>query len=253
MPDPEQPASFRRTVVDALATTGLRRLQASWALSSFGQWAFSVILAVYAYDLGGATAVGLAALVRLVPAGLAAPFWGVLVDRSSRRDVLLATDVARALALHGRDRRRRGGPPLGVVLVLSAVFTVLQTAHIPAQAALLPALAVTPRQLAAANALTSSIENAGVFVGSLIGGALVAAASAETAFAAHRGAVRRGGLAARPVFRVTRCRPTASGATRTRRSRSSCRGCALSAASRACGSWSAWCAPGTSSRAPPTC
>ena len=201
MPDPEQPASFRRTVVDALATTGLRRLQASWALSSFGQWAFSVILAVYAYDLGGATAVGLAALVRLVPAGLAAPLWGVLVDRSSRRDVLLATDVARALALIAVTGSVAADAPLGLVLILSAVFTVLQTAHVPAQAALLPSLAATPRQLAAANALTSSIENAGVLVGSLIGGVLVGVASAETAFAVTAGLYA---VAAWPLARVPR-------------------------------------------------
>ena len=201
MPDSEQPASFRRTVVDALATTGLRRLQASWALSSFGQWAFSVILAVYAYDLGGATAVGLAALVRLVPAGLAAPLAGVLIDRSSRRDVLLATDVARALALMGVTGAVAADAPLGVVLVLSALFTILQTAHLPAQSALMPSLATTPRQLAAANALTSSIENAGVLVGSLIGGALVAAASAETAFAATAGLYA---VAAWPLARVPR-------------------------------------------------
>ncbi len=201
MPDPEQPASFRRTVADALATTGLRRLQASWALSSFGQWAFSVILAVYAYDLGGATAVGLAALVRLVPAGLAAPLWGVLVDRSSRRDVLLATDVARALALIAVTGSVAADAPLGLVLILSAVFTVLQTAHVPAQAALLPSLAATPRQLAAANALTSSIENAGVLVGSLIGGVLVGVASAETAFAVTAGLYA---VAAWPLARVPR-------------------------------------------------
>ena len=50
---------------------------------------FFVALAVYAFDAGGATGVGAAALTRMVPAGLAAPLAGVLVDRHSRRDVLL--------------------------------------------------------------------------------------------------------------------------------------------------------------------
>ena len=201
MADSRQPDSFRRTVVDALATADLRRLQASWALSSFGQWAFFVVLAVYAYDVGGTTAVGVAAVVRMLPAGLAAPLWGVLVDRSSRRDVLLVTDVARALFLAGITGAVAAGAPLWAVLVLSAVFTVLQTAHIPAQSALLPALAATPRQLAAANALTSSIENAGVLVGSIIGGVLVAAASAETAFA---GTAALYAVAAWPLLRIPR-------------------------------------------------
>ena len=182
MADSRQPDSFRRTVVDALATAGLRRLQASWALSSFGQWAFQVILAVYAYNAGGATAVGLATLVTMAPAGLAAPLAGMLVDRGSRRDVLLTTEAARALALAGIAAAVAVDAPLALVLVLGAIFTVLQTFHLPAQCALLPALAATPRQLAASNALTTSVDNGGVLVGSILGGALVAAASAQTAF-----------------------------------------------------------------------
>ncbi len=201
MTDSPERDSFLRTVVDALATANLRRLQGSWALTSFGQWAFFVILAVYAYDEGGATAVGLAALVRMVPAGLAAPVGGMLIDRGSRRDVLLVTAVGRALSLVGVAGAVAAGAPLGVVLVLSAVFTVLQTAHIPAQAALLPWLARTPRQLAASNALVTSVDNAGVLVGSILGGALVAAASTETAFAVTAALYA---AAALPLARVPR-------------------------------------------------
>jgi hypothetical protein len=146
------------------------------------KWAFLVVLAVYAYEQGGTTAVALAALVRMVPAGLAAPFAGLLIDRSSRRDVLLGTDVARALALTGIAAAVAAAAPLAVVLALSAVFTVLQAAHLPAQAALFPTLATTPRQLAASNAVASSVDNGGVLVGSLVGGVLVAATSADSAF-----------------------------------------------------------------------
>jgi MFS family permease len=201
MTDSPRPDSFRRTLADALGTVDLRRLQLSWALTSFGQWAFFVILAVYAYDRGGATAVAVATLVRMVPAGLAAPVAGLVIDRSSRRDVLLGTDVARALALAGMAAAVAAGAPLGVVLVLGAVFTVLQTAHIPAQAALFPALVTTPRQLAASNAVSNSVDNAGVLVGSLLGGALVAATSTESAFAVTAGLYA---VAAWPLARVTR-------------------------------------------------
>ena len=109
--------------------------------------------------------------------------------------------MARALALIAVTGSVAADAPLGLVLILSAVFTVLQTAHIPAQAAFLPSLAATPRQLAAANALTSSIENAGVLVGSLIGGVLVGVASAETAFAVTAGLYA---VAAWPLARVPR-------------------------------------------------
>ena len=201
MTDSPRPDSFRRTLADALGTADLRRVQLSWALSSFGQWAFFVILAVYAYEQGGATAVALAALVRMVPAGLAAPIAGLVIDRSSRRDVLLATDLARTLALAGIAVAVAVEAPLAVVFVLSAVFTVLQAAHVPAQAALFPALANTPRQLAASNAVSSSVENAGVLVGSILGGVLVAATSAEGAFAVTAGLYA---VAAWPLARLPR-------------------------------------------------
>jgi hypothetical protein len=120
MTDSPRSDSFRPTLVDALGTVDLRRLQLSWALTSFGQWAFFVILAVYAYEQGGASAVGVAALVRMVPAGLTAPMAGLVIDRSSRRDVLLGTDVARAAALAGVAAAVAAAALVGVVLVLSA-------------------------------------------------------------------------------------------------------------------------------------
>ena len=52
----------------ALATPDLRRLQISAAAAGIGGWAFMVSLAVHAYAVGGAAAVGLAALVRMAPA-----------------------------------------------------------------------------------------------------------------------------------------------------------------------------------------
>ena len=66
-------------------------------VTGVGGWAFMVALAVRAYAVGGATAVGLAALVRMVPAGLAAPLTGLAADRFPRRDVLLAALLARAV------------------------------------------------------------------------------------------------------------------------------------------------------------
>src|SRR5918995_365464 len=159
MADSQGRASFRQSLVDALATPELRRGPLGWAGASLGGWGFFIVLAVYAYNEGGAAAVGVAALARMVPAGLAAPLAGVIVDRRSRRDVLVAITVARALALAGIAAAVATDAPLAAVLALSAGFTALATAHKPAQAALLPALAETPRQIAASNAVLT----AGVF------------------------------------------------------------------------------------------
>src|SRR3954451_22239317 len=110
---------------DALATVDLRRVQLAWATSAVGSWVFFVALAVYAYDAGGAAGVGAAALVRMVPAGLAAPLAGVLADRQSRRDVLLAALALRAAALAGMAAAIAAGPPIAVVLALAALFTIV--------------------------------------------------------------------------------------------------------------------------------
>ena len=201
MADSPRRASFRQSLIDALATTQLRRLQLAWTAASVGSWTFFIVLAVYAYNEGGATAVGVAALARMVPAGLAAPLAGVIVDRRSRRDVLLAITIGRALLLAGIAAAVAVAAPLAVVLALSAALTALATAHKPAQAALLPALAETPRQIAASNAVLTAVDSAGFLAGSLLGGVLVAAASVETAFLVTAGVFA---AAAWPLARIPR-------------------------------------------------
>jgi MFS family permease len=179
--------TFSRSLLDAMATRDLRRLQLAWTAASVGGWVFFIVLAVYAYDQGGAAAVGVAALARMLPAAAAAPVAGVIVDRRSRRDVLLAITIGRALVLAGIAAAVAADAPLAIVLGLGTVFTALATAHKPAQAALLPALAHSPRQLAASNAVWTAVDSAGFLVGSLLGGVLVATTSLETAFVVTAG------------------------------------------------------------------
>jgi MFS family permease len=164
-----------------LGTAGLRRLQIAWGAAALGNWAFFVALAIYAYDVGGAAAVGAAALVRMLPAGLAAPVAGVLADRHSRRTVLTASLAARAALAAGLTAAIAGGAPFSAALALAALITMAGAAHKPAQAALVPQLAATPRQLGAANALLTGVDNAAFLGGSLVAGAIVATASVETA------------------------------------------------------------------------
>src|SRR4051794_12682845 len=118
-----------RLLREALATADLRRLQIAWAAAAVGGWAFMVALAIHAYAVGGAAAVGLAALVRMVPAGLAAPLMGHAADRFPRRDVLLAATIARALLLVGAAADPAAHAPFAVLPVLSPPFTVAPSAH----------------------------------------------------------------------------------------------------------------------------
>jgi MFS family permease len=182
------PVPLKRDPLEAIraafGTADLRRLQFGWAASSVGSWAFMVVLAVYAYRAGGASAVGVAALVRMLPAAFAAPITSLVADRSSRRDVMVRATLLRAGSLALVAAAVAAGAPFAVVLVLAAVFTIASTAIKPAQAALLPTLARTPEQLAASNAAWSAIDNAGFLLGAILGGSLVAATSAQLAFAA---------------------------------------------------------------------
>jgi MFS family permease len=173
-----------RALRDALGTPALRRLQAAWTASSVGGWALFVALAIYAYDVGGASAVGLAALIRMVPAALAAPATSMLGDRYSRRNVLLVLCVARALVLGAAAAVVAVDGPAAAVFALAALFTIIATGHRPAQAALLPVLATEPRQLAASNGLWSAIDSVGFLVGAAGGGLLVAAFGVDVTFAA---------------------------------------------------------------------
>jgi MFS family permease len=172
----------RHSIAAAFGTPALRRLQTAWLVSASGGWVFFVVLSVYAYEMGGTTAVGVAALVPALPAALAAPLAATLADRCSRRDVLLGSLVARAALLAGVTAAVAAGAPLALVLVLGALFTVVATAHKPAQAALLPTLASTPSQLAASNAVWSGIDNGAFLFGSVIAGAVIAGAGVATAF-----------------------------------------------------------------------
>ena len=114
----------------------LRRLQVAWVACSLGGWAFFVALSVYAYEVGGASLVGVAAVVRMAPAALAAPATSLLGDRHSRRTARWCAHAVLAAAAccgGGRSGRAR--------VRARALFTAIGTGHRPAQAALLPALA----------------------------------------------------------------------------------------------------------------
>src|SRR6185436_8183637 len=153
---------------DVFGNPGLRRLQFAWIGSVTGDWAYAIALGVFAYEAGGATAVGLVALLRFLPSAVVAPFAAVLADRYPRQRVMLAADVIRAAALAGAATVALAGGPAPAVYGLAALVAVVSTAFQPAQAALIPTLARNPRELTAANVASSTIESVGSFVWSAL-------------------------------------------------------------------------------------
>lgn len=166
------------------ANPNLRRLQLAWAGSNLGTWAYGIALAVYAYDKGGAVAVGFVGLIRWIPAAVAAPFMGLLGDRYPRRRVMIASDLGRVVVVGLGAAAIVADMPPGIVYALAAIGVVISTAFRPAQAAIIPRLAQTPQELSASNVVSSTIEALGMFAGPAIGGVVLAIGGAELVFAA---------------------------------------------------------------------
>ncbi len=167
---------------DVFRNPHLRRVQLAWAGSVTGQYAFSVALAVYAYRHGGATTVGLVIVVRMLPAAVISPFAALLADRGRRELVMLASDLLRAAALGGAATLVAVGGPPAAVYALGVLVTILMTVFHPAEKALLPLLARSPEELAAANVSSTSIDSIGGFAGPAVGGLLLAVVSIEATF-----------------------------------------------------------------------
>ena len=168
-----------RALGEVFRNPDLARLQLSWGGVSFALWAFAITLGVYAFDAGGAAAVGIAGLVRLLPGALASPFAGLLGDRHSRRAVLLSATLTAALVLIAASAAVAAGAPSWAVFALAGLFTVAISPYVPAESALMPLLSRTPQELSAANVAHSVMDNAGFLLGSILTGVLLALTSVQ--------------------------------------------------------------------------
>src|SRR6476646_6346328 len=166
----ESTAAFRGN----FGNPNLRRIQLAGLGSVMGLWAYSVALAVYAYEADGAKGVGIVTLVRAIPAALSAPFTSTRADRLPRVPFLVGTNLGRAAAIGAAGVVTMSGGSDWLVYALAAVAAILGTAFMPAESALLPALARTPEELTAANVVRSTIESVGTFAGPAIAGGLLA-------------------------------------------------------------------------------
>jgi len=159
----------------------IRRVELAWGAAIGAEWAHFVALGVYAYEQGGASAVGLAGLVRLLPAAGVAPFAASLGDRFRRERLLLAMSLLGSAALAGSAVAAFAGERV-LVFAFAALVGLSSTLIRPALQALLPSLARTPEELIASNGATSTIESIGTLVGPLVAGVLVAVASTGVVF-----------------------------------------------------------------------
>src|SRR3954471_14333024 len=134
-----------------LRIAGVRRLLAAWFGAVSSEYGALVAISVYAFTEGGARAVGLFGVLRILPALVLTPIVTSMADRVARERLLLWTVIVRAAALTLVCVAILADLPLLVVLVLAGLESAFLGIHRPAQNALLPWLAHTPPGLTAAN------------------------------------------------------------------------------------------------------
>ena len=201
-----------RAFRDVFRNHNLRWLELGWASSIIGHWAYLVAVNVFAYEKGGASAVGVLVLIRMLPAAFVAPFAGSLADRYRRTVVMLTSNLVRATIITAAGLGVLFGVPPAVIYVLAALAMLVGTPFRPAMAATTPSAAQSPTELTAANAVASTIESLGFFCGPAIAGILLAVTSTWVVFL-----LTAGGFALGALF-ISRIKLTEQVTTRSERS-----------------------------------
>ena len=166
-----------RSLRDVFRNPGLRRIELAFAGSIVGDWAYAVAVAVYAFDRGGPTAVGVLGVIRYVSLAVVTPFTSTLGDRYPRRLVMISSDAIRAALVFGAAAVIAGNGPAIAVYALAIATSLCGSPFRSAQASLLPELAREPAELTAANVASSTVESVGFFAGPAIAGFMLAFAS----------------------------------------------------------------------------
>jgi MFS family permease len=166
-----------------LGNGALLRSLLSFGFAFTAEWAFTVAIGLVAFADGGAVAVGLVALLRLLPAALLAPAITVYADRMPRERVLVASSAVRGVATLAVAPVLAAGGPTLVVYVLAIVSTVAFTPFRASHSALLPSLCRTPDELTSVNVARGAVDSVSVIAGPLVAALLVAVADVAAVFA----------------------------------------------------------------------
>src|SRR5919204_2271368 len=146
------------SLADVFRNPELRRLQLAWAGFYVSDWASFIALSIYAYRVGGAAAIGLLGVVRMLPSSLGVLAGTALADRTKRERVLLGVHLIRATTLGAAAVALSAGGAESLVFLLVALTSGAGAAYRPSPLALLPAFARTPQELVATNVSASTFE-----------------------------------------------------------------------------------------------
>ncbi len=146
-----------------------RRLWTGNLISLLGDWFNTIAIYTLVVELTGSPlALGAVFITKMLPWAVAAPLAGVIVDRYNRRQLMIWTDIARAVVVLGFLLIDTPGEVPWLYVLLTAQV-VIGAVFQPAKSASLPNI-TTPRELLTANALMSATWSTMLAVGAALGG-----------------------------------------------------------------------------------
>ena len=158
-----------------------RQLWLGQVVSQMGDWFDTIALYTIILRLtGSGRDVGLLLVARFVPSFFFGPISGVVADRFSRQQIMIVSDVLRAVVVLGFLFVRRADQ-LWLVYVLTVFQLGLSTFFEPAKTAAIPSI-VEDRELVAANAISSVTWSAMLTMGAAIGGWITSLFGTDVAF-----------------------------------------------------------------------
>lgn len=158
-----------------------RRLWLAQVVSQLGDWFNAVAVYALLLDLtGSASLVAAMMVVQLLPLAAVGPVAGAVVDRVSRRTVMIVADLARA-GVFASLVFVRSADQIWLAFVLVGLGVMATAFFEPARTAILPD--VLPRQhLITANALSAATWAVMLAAGASVGGAITVLVGRDAAF-----------------------------------------------------------------------
>jgi MFS family permease len=158
-----------------------RHLWLGQVVSQLGDWFDTIALYTLVLTLtGSGRAIGLVLVARFLPSFIVGPLSGVVADRFNRRTVMIASDLLRAVVVLGFLLVRRPDQ-MWLVYVLTVLQLIFSTFFEPAKTAAIPSI-VAPRELVAANAVSSVTWSVMLTLGAAIGGLVTGRFGTDAAF-----------------------------------------------------------------------
>src|SRR5256714_10614662 len=150
-------------------------------VSQMGDWFDTIAVYTIALSLTGSTrSVALIMVARFLPGVVIGPLSGVIADRFSRRAIMIASDIVRAIVVLGFLFVRRPDQ-MWLVYVLTVLQLAFSTFFEPAKTAVIPSI-VSDRELVPANAIASVTWSVMLTLGAAIGGFVAGSFGTNAAF-----------------------------------------------------------------------